>query len=548
MCGGSIISNPITQLVSDAIATATGNPELIPLINGGEELAGGGGLTNSLIDAGTSYGAQELSPVLTNATGLTDATTGAGNSLTDLFGQTVGAGSLTGPGTIGGDVSNGLSDLYNFSPSTGLSSLLGGTAAPSTSLNSLSQGIDSATPSANLATSAGTPSAPVSVGTGAGAAGGGGAGGGGIGGGVNLGSIGESSDLPSSTAIGGNLGGSGAVPISPDALSTGSSPALESSAFGTPQTLGATSQAGLPSVDISSSFNPSSLPATNLYTPSNTGLISSMLGTGNAASPITDTSLSGLPGISGTSIPLSASDDFGSGTSLANTGGSSMGILGSLFGGGSGATAGAATPSAGSNVLNGLLRGGLGYLLNSPNTAGANAINNATTAAQAQFAPYTAAGTNAENTLASLYGNNGGAAETAAQANFANTPGYQFALGQGENAVNASAAQNGNPLSGNTLEALNNYAQGTANSTYNNYVNQLQNLASGGLSAAGGTGTAGLTGAAAISQLDQNKANAANTAIGTGLSALFPSGINLQQLLSGGGGGGGLLSLFGGGS
>lgn len=52
------------------------------------------------------------------------------------------------------------------------------------------------------------------------------------------------------------------------------------------------------------------------------------------------------------------------------------------------------------------------------------------------------------------------------------TPGYQFALQQGENAMQASAAANGNLLTGGTETALNNYAQNMANTNYNNVYNQ----------------------------------------------------------------------------
>ena len=61
-------------------------------------------------------------------------------------------------------------------------------------------------------------------------------------------------------------------------------------------------------------------------------------------------------------------------------------------------------------------------------------------------------------------------APTAAQA--AATPGYQFALQQGEGAVQAGAAANGSLLTGGTLNAENQYAQGLADTNYNNVYNQ----------------------------------------------------------------------------
>lgn len=60
-------------------------------------------------------------------------------------------------------------------------------------------------------------------------------------------------------------------------------------------------------------------------------------------------------------------------------------------------------------------------------------------------------------------------APTAAQA--AATPGYQFQLQQGEQALQNSAAANGGLLSGGTLAGLNNYAQGVASTNYQNTFN-----------------------------------------------------------------------------
>lgn len=61
-------------------------------------------------------------------------------------------------------------------------------------------------------------------------------------------------------------------------------------------------------------------------------------------------------------------------------------------------------------------------------------------------------------------------APTAAQA--AQQPGYQFALNQGENAVQAGASANGSLLTGGTLNAEQQYGQGLANTNYNNVYNQ----------------------------------------------------------------------------
>lgn len=67
-------------------------------------------------------------------------------------------------------------------------------------------------------------------------------------------------------------------------------------------------------------------------------------------------------------------------------------------------------------------------------------------------------------------------APTAAQA--AATPGYQFQLQQGEQAIQNSAAAQGGLISGNTLQALDQYSQGLASTNYqqvyNNAIQQYQ--------------------------------------------------------------------------
>lgn len=90
------------------------------------------------------------------------------------------------------------------------------------------------------------------------------------------------------------------------------------------------------------------------------------------------------------------------------------------------------------------------------------------------------------------------------------TPGYQFQLQQGENALQKSAAASGGLLSGGTLAGMNQYAQGLASSNYQNTFNnaltqyqsayntfqnnqnntyqRLMGMSGQGLSAAGGAG------------------------------------------------------------
>lgn len=136
----------------------------------------------------------------------------------------------------------------------------------------------------------------------------------------------------------------------------------------------------------------------------------------------------------------------------------------------------------------------------------------------ANYSPYLSAGRTASGTLAEMTGTPGQGllapwtqqfqAPTAAQAE--QTPGYQFQLQQGLNAVQNSAAGRGSLLSGGTLAGLNNYAQGVASTNYQNTFNnaltqyqsayqtflnnqnntygRLMGIAGQGLQAAGGAG------------------------------------------------------------
>jgi len=95
---------------------------------------------------------------------------------------------------------------------------------------------------------------------------------------------------------------------------------------------------------------------------------------------------------------------------------------------------------------------------------------------QANLAPWLKAGTGALNNLQAILAQPGQGfnetftAPTAAEA--AAYPGYQFQLSQGEGALENSAAAKGSLFSGNTEEALNDYAQKSAQSDYTNVYNQ----------------------------------------------------------------------------
>lgn len=120
------------------------------------------------------------------------------------------------------------------------------------------------------------------------------------------------------------------------------------------------------------------------------------------------------------------------------------------------------------------------------------------------------------------------------------TPGYQFTLQQGTQAVNNSAAAKGGLLSGATLKDLTAYGQGLASTTYQqdfnndltafntnynsaaNNVNRLSGLTTLGQNAATTVGNQGLQTAANAGQLTTSAANA--SAAGTVGSANAVSG------------------------
>jgi hypothetical protein len=144
-------------------------------------------------------------------------------------------------------------------------------------------------------------------------------------------------------------------------------------------------------------------------------------------------------------------------------------------------------------------------------------------------------------------------APTLAQAQ--STPGYQFTLQQGEQAINNSAAAKGGLLSGATLKDLTAYGQALASTTYQqafnndlstfntNYnsaasnVNRLSGLTTLGQNAATTVGNQGLQTAANAGQLTTSGANASaagtvgsSNAISGALSSLGSSASNYALL------------------
>lgn len=117
----------------------------------------------------------------------------------------------------------------------------------------------------------------------------------------------------------------------------------------------------------------------------------------------------------------------------------------------------------------------------------------------------------------------GSLAKPFSQADFVADPGYQFSLGQGEQAIQNSAASKGGLYSGAAMKALQSYGQGTAaqeyqdvynryNQNQTNLFNRLSGVAGTGQTAANQLATTGANAANAIS----NNQTSAGAALGAG--------------------------------
>lgn len=150
--------------------------------------------------------------------------------------------------------------------------------------------------------------------------------------------------------------------------------------------------------------------------------------------------------------------------------------------------------------------------------ASINAQNSAQQRQQALNAPYSAIGTGTpgtpgqpgtggaiqqyENLLGLGPGGSG-----AIQSTLAQTPGYQFAKQQGLGATTNAATAMGMGLSGNTLEALDTYSTGLADTTYQQALGNAQNAVTIGQNAAAGTGAGIMQTGAGVAGALQNQGN-----------------------------------------
>lgn len=164
-----------------------------------------------------------------------------------------------------------------------------------------------------------------------------------------------------------------------------------------------------------------------------------------------------------------------------------------------------------------------------------NAINTQT-GVQGQlsgiYGPQRGLGNGADVSLANQLGIGGGPPNYSA---FNHSPGYQFALDQGNQAIDRTAAANGSLYTPNTLAMLSQYNTGYASQNYNTYISQLMGAA--GLGAQGNSGLSqGIYNSGAnVSQLQQNQGNAraGGQANNSGITSSLLSKVPWGQVASG---------------
>lgn len=98
------------------------------------------------------------------------------------------------------------------------------------------------------------------------------------------------------------------------------------------------------------------------------------------------------------------------------------------------------------------------------------------------------------------------------------TPGYQFTLNQGTDALSRYAAARGLSMSPATMKAIQSFGQGTADQTYNSYMNRLAGNLNLGQGAAGQTGAFGMNAAQGMGNAYMTEGEAqANAILAQGL-------------------------------
>lgn len=149
--------------------------------------------------------------------------------------------------------------------------------------------------------------------------------------------------------------------------------------------------------------------------------------------------------------------------------------------------------------------------------------NNEYNQTRADQAPWRTTGASALDQVAKLYGldtvdANGNTVKGTGKSDFSSftaSPDFNFTLGQGQDAINRSAAARGGLLSGAAVKAGTTYATGLADQTFQNYVGNLEGVSGAGQSATNATQAAGTNAANQISGAYTNAGNARASAYGS---------------------------------
>ncbi len=139
---------------------------------------------------------------------------------------------------------------------------------------------------------------------------------------------------------------------------------------------------------------------------------------------------------------------------------------------------------------------------------------------QQNFQPYLNAGQNALSQMGNLNGLNGQDAANTAMSTFQASPGYQYQLSQGLNAVDHGAAAVGMGRSGATLRAEQTLGANLANQDFSNYYNRLNGLATLGQSSAAGVGSLNGQQTSGIASTDTSAGSADASIYGSTAKAL----------------------------
>lgn len=159
-----------------------------------------------------------------------------------------------------------------------------------------------------------------------------------------------------------------------------------------------------------------------------------------------------------------------------------------------------------------------------------------------------AGGANAFNTLtAGLSGPNGYGFldQPFNPSNLAQTPGYQFALQQGTQAVTDQATATGGVGGGNTLKALTQYGQGLASTTYQQQLQDYMAEQSQAINALQGASGLGESAAAGAGSIGQQAASNAGNFLTQGASAVAGGATGVTNALNSGASNYLLMSLLG---